>query len=158
MNDFAIRTSLPIFLLIGTGFISRKVGILRSGDERVLSAYVYYFALPALFFVNMAETELTREMLMFAASGAIPLAIAVLIHIALYLFGFSSNTLYLLVVTTVFGSHANFGIPFIIFAFPTSRGENLAILAASSISIFAVTISLVALELYRLGSFTPWQT
>ncbi len=60
-------------------------------------------------------------------------------------------------VTPVFGSHANFGIPFIIFAFPTSRGENLAILAASSTSIVAVTISLVVLELYRLGSFTPWQ-
>jgi predicted permease len=91
MNDLVIRTSLPIFLLIGTGFFSRKVGILKAGDERVLSAYVFYFALPSLLFVNMAETELTRGMLMFVASGVIPLAMAVLIHVALYLiFGFNS--------------------------------------------------------------------
>jgi len=32
---------------MGTGFLSRKIGVLKSGDERVLSAYVYYFALPA---------------------------------------------------------------------------------------------------------------
>ena len=43
-----IGTAVPILFLIGIGFLSRKLGILKLGDERVLSAYVYYFALPAL--------------------------------------------------------------------------------------------------------------
>jgi len=59
--DVALRTILPIFLLIVTGFLARKGGILRAGDERVLSAYLYFFALPALFIVNMAETEFTSR-------------------------------------------------------------------------------------------------
>jgi hypothetical protein len=60
----------------------------------------------------------------------------------------------LLIVTTVFGSYAFFGIPFIIFAFPTSKGEQLATLAASSISIVSVVISLVVLELHKMGDMT----
>ena len=65
MSDIILRTMIPILLLMGTGFISRKLGILKSGDERILSAYVYYFALPALFFVNMTETDFTEETLIF---------------------------------------------------------------------------------------------
>lgn len=47
-----IQTVFPILFLIGTGFLSRKLDLLKSGDECVLSAYVYYFSLPALFFVD----------------------------------------------------------------------------------------------------------
>ena len=72
MNSIVIRTIIPILLLIGTGLLSRKLGILRSGDERVLSAYVYYFALPALFLVNMAETNFTGETFRFIFAGIIP--------------------------------------------------------------------------------------
>ena len=49
MNDIILRTLIPIIILIGAGALSRKIGILKEGDERVLSAYVYFFALPALF-------------------------------------------------------------------------------------------------------------
>ncbi|MCD6222631.1 MAG: AEC family transporter [Thermoplasmata archaeon] len=44
----AINAIIPLLILISLGFLSRKFGILKAGDERVLSAYVYYFALPSL--------------------------------------------------------------------------------------------------------------
>jgi len=150
MSDIILLTIIPILLLMGTGFLSRKLGILKSGDERILSAYVYYFALPALFFVNMTETNFTEGTLRFMLAGIIPILIALTIYTSLYLvFKFSKNILYLLILSTIFGSLAFFGIPFIAFAFP-GTGEPVATLAAASISIVSVTISITTLELYRL--------
>jgi len=150
MSDIILLTIIPILLLMGTGFLSRKLGILKSGDERILSAYVYYFALPALFFVNMTETNFTEGTLRFMLAGIIPILIALTIYISLYvIFRFSKNILYLLILSTIFGSLAFFGIPFIAFAFP-GTGEPVATLAAASISIVSVTTSITILELYRL--------
>ncbi|UCC33790.1 MAG: AEC family transporter [Candidatus Bathyarchaeota archaeon] len=158
MNDnILIRTLVPILLLIGAGFIARKRGILESGDQRVLSAYVYYFALPALFFVNMAETDFTGETLRFAFAGSIPILVALTIFTVLHLaLRFPKKTLYLLILSTIFGSLAFFGIPFIMFAFPT-QGEHLATLSAASISPLSVTISITVLELYQLEKSSVWE-
>lgn len=153
MNNIVVRTIVPMFLLIGMGVFSRKIGVLKSGDERVLSAYIYYFALPALFFVNMTETNFAEE-ITFIFAGIVPVLVALSIHVILYIvFRFSRNTLYLLIESTVFGSLAFFGIPFIMFAFP-EQGEHLATLSAASIAIVSVTISITVLELYKLEKST----
>jgi len=157
-GNIAIQTIVPILLLMMLGFSSRKMGILKSGDERVINAYVYYFALPALFLVDLAETNFTHEDLRFVFAGIIPVFIILAVYTFLYLiFGFSKNTLYLLILSTVFGSLAFFGIPFIMFAFPTREGEHLATMSASSISVVSVTISITVLELYKLKKSTIWE-
>ncbi|UCG35968.1 MAG: AEC family transporter [Candidatus Bathyarchaeota archaeon] len=146
---------MPVFLLIGLGFLSRRMGVLKSGDERVLSAYVYYFALPALFFINMAETSFVDETPRFMLAGIFPVFIPLILYIFLYLLlGFQKKTLYLLTLSTIFGSLAFFGIPFITFAFPTSQGEHLAALSAATISIVSVPVSITVLELYKLEEST----
>lgn len=151
MADALIGTAVPILFLIGTGFLSRKFGILKSGDERVLSAYVYFFALPALFFIVLSETSFVAETLSFIFAGVIPIFVVVAIYVLLYvLFRFSKNTLYLLTLSTVFGSLAFFGIPFITFAFPSQQSEHLATLAAATIGIAAIAVSITMLEFYRL--------
>ncbi|NQT56659.1 MAG: AEC family transporter [Desulfobacteraceae bacterium] len=158
MDNIAVRTILPIFILMGLGFFSRKVGVLRSGDERVFSSYVYYFALPALLLINLAKTNFTGETLRFMLAGAIPTLIAVIFYwIIMAIFKFSKDTLYLLILSTVFGSTAFFGIPFIMFAFPTDQSEQLAILSVASISPVSVTIAITTLELYKLGKTTIWK-
>ena len=152
MADALIGTAVPILLLIGIGFLSRKFGILKSGDERVLSAYVYYFALPALFIVDLAETSFVTETLTFIFAGIIPVFLVTAIYGLLYaVFRFSKNTLYLLILSTIFGSLAFFGIPFVTFAFPSEQSEHLATLAAATIGIVAIAISITILELYKLG-------
>jgi len=151
MADALIGTAVPILFLIGTGFLSRKFGILKSGDERVLSAYVYFFALPALFFIVLSETSFVAETLSFIFAGVIPIFVVVAIYVLLFvLFRFSKNTLYLLTLSTVFGSLAFFGIPFITFAFPSQQSEHLATLAAATIGIAAIAVSITMLEFYRL--------
>ncbi|MGB9960326.1 MAG: AEC family transporter [Candidatus Bathyarchaeales archaeon] len=149
--DVVLRTVVPIFLLMGLGFLSRKIGILKGGDERILSAYVYYFALPALFIVDLSQIVFNEENLRFVVIGVIPILAALTVYAILYfIIGLSKDTLYLLVLSTVFGSLAFFGIPFIMFAFP-SEGEYLATLSASTISIISVPVSIAVLEFYRLG-------
>jgi predicted permease len=151
MVDALIGTAIPILFLIGTGFLSRKIGILRQGDERVLSAYVYFFALPALFFIDLSETSFAAETLSFIFAGILPIFVVVAIYVLLYaIFRFSKNTLYLLTLSTVFGSLAFFGIPFITFAFLSQQSEQLATLAAATIGITAIAISITTLEFYRL--------
>lgn len=158
MDYIAVRTILPIFILIGIGLLSRKTGVLQSGDERVLSSYVYYFALPALLLINLAETTFTRETLQFMLAGVIPVLIVIPFYwIIRVIWRFSKNTLYLLILSTVFGSTAFFGIPFIMFAFPTDQGEHLAILSVVSISPVSITIAITTLELYKLGKTTIWK-
>ncbi|MEM2821906.1 MAG: AEC family transporter, partial [Thermoproteota archaeon] len=96
--EIALRTSVPIILLIFLGYLSRKTGLLKAGDERVLSMYVYYFALPSLFLVDLAETTLTLEHVKFVLAGAAPIFIVLTVYVSLYLIlKFSRETFYLLV-------------------------------------------------------------
>jgi predicted permease len=149
-QQIVLRTVIPIFLLMGLGFLSRKIGILKSGDERILSAYVYYFALPALFLVDLSNVNFNEENVRFIVAGIIPILLALAIYVLLYfVIRFSRDTFYLIVLSTVFGSLAFFGIPFIMFAFP-SGGEYWATVSASTISIVSVTTSITVLELHRL--------
>jgi predicted permease len=134
------------------------MGFLKSGDERVFSAYIYYFALPALFFVNMVETDFIKEeTLRFMFAGIVPVFVVLAIFALLYpVFRFSKNTFYLLVLSTIFGSLAFFGIPFITFAFGDT-GEHLSTLATASISPVSVALSITVLELYSLEKSTIWE-
>ena len=144
----AVQTVIPILILVGIGYLSRRTGVLRSGDERVLNAYVYYFALPALFLVDLSATDFTSQNLSFVLTGIVPVVVVVGVYFLLHLaLRFSKDTLYLLVVTTVFGSLAFFGIPFLVFAFP--EAESLATLSAASIAVVSVPISITVLEFYR---------
>ncbi|UCE95274.1 MAG: AEC family transporter [Candidatus Bathyarchaeota archaeon] len=150
MSQLIVETVLPILLLIGLGVLSRKLGVLKSGDERIFSAYVYYFALPALFLVNIAEVTFSSEILTFILAGIAPIFLALMIFLIFhFLIRLRKNTLYLLILSTIFGSVAFFGIPFATFAYPV-EGEHLATLSAASIAIFSVPISLIILELYKL--------
>jgi predicted permease len=150
--NIVLRTIIPLSLLIGLGFISKRMGFLKPGDERVLSAYIYYFALPALFIVDLSEIKFTEENLKFIFAGIMPIILIIAAFILLYLIiRFSKDMLYLLILSSSFGSLVFFGIPFVVFAFP-SEGELLATLSSSTISILGVTASITTLELYKMGS------
>ena len=124
----------------------------------MLNGYVYFFALPALFFTDIAEIRFTHDTLRFVLAGVSPILIALVTYTLLYLiFRLSRDTFYLLTLSTVFGSLGFFGIPFIMFAFPTAEGEHLAILSASFISVVGVSTALVFLEMYKLEQNRRWR-
>ncbi|MBE0432894.1 AEC family transporter [candidate division WOR-3 bacterium] len=158
MAATALRTIVPIALLAGIGFGSRRLGILKDGDTRVLSAYVYYFALPALLLANISETRFDDETLRFMAAGIIPVLVVFFLYMAIsWIFALSRNTAYLMTLSTIFGSWGFFGIPFVMFAFPTPEAERLASLSLASIAVASVTISITLLEYFRLERTPLWR-
>jgi len=38
--------------------LSRKIGIFSKENIKVISSFIYYFALPSLFFVSISNTDL----------------------------------------------------------------------------------------------------
>lgn len=105
--------------------------------------------MPALFITDLAEVDFSPERLIFIFTGQFPIVLMTAIYLLLYkVFKFSKETLYLLIVSTVFGSLAFFGIPFIMLAFPNEVA--LATLSAASISIIGVPISIIVLELHHM--------
>jgi predicted permease len=147
----ATRTLVPIALLVGAGLLSRATGVLREGDPRVLNAYLYWFALPALFVADLSRMRLGRADLPFLAACVLPLAIAAAgVGAAAALLRLTRKAAALVLVSTEFGSLAFFGIPFVIFAYPGSEARTLGTLAAAVASVPAVLVSISALEYARL--------
>ncbi|MCX7750792.1 MAG: AEC family transporter [Candidatus Bipolaricaulota bacterium] len=145
--------TLPILLLIGAGFGVRALGLLRAGDERALNGYLYWLALPSLFVSDLAQVPLTLATLRFMALGALPAL--VLGGLILLLRPLARDLRYLLALTTVFGSLAFFGIPFVEFSLGPGEPVRLAALAVAGIAPFTVALSLVLLEAHGSGGMRP---
>ena len=54
-----VFTSLfTILIIVGLGILSRRSGIFKSEHAKTLSSFVYYFGLPALFFIKLSGLDL----------------------------------------------------------------------------------------------------
>jgi len=144
-----------IFALVGLGFLARKLRLLRAGDERVPNALVYYFALPAFLLLELAQATYSREILRFVLAGGGPLFLLVLLLGLLRLLRLSRENFYLLSVSTVFGSLAFFGIPFIEYAVGGEEALKLAALSVGLLAPFGVAFVLTLLELHQ-NQEGPW--
>lgn len=150
--EVILRSLVPIILLVVIGFFSRHFRVFDAGNEKVLASYVFFLALPALFFVNMSELSITREALSYMLATAVPPVAVTLFYAVLSLIlRLKKEQFYFLVFSTVFGSYAFFGIPFMLFAFPGRIGEGVAVLSSASISVTGVFMTMLVLELYKIG-------
>ena len=118
-----------------------------------MNGYVYWLALPALFLLDLAQTPLTLETLRFMATGTAPVLAAGGIVLAIR--RIPRDLRYLLAVTTVFGSLAFFGIPFVEFALGPGEPVRLASLAVAGIAPFIVALALVLLETHSTAGLRP---
>lgn len=144
-----------MLFLIGLGFLSRQWKLLKEGDERVLSSFIYYFALPALFISNLSGSSITSGTLSFVMSALLPMIIILMLYLAAAaIFRIPGDVLSLMIICTFFGSVVFFGMPYIIFMFGTLEAENLAALSAVPISVLGWFISVLTLELYSLKAET----
>jgi hypothetical protein len=145
----AAKTITPIFSLMALGYLSRLRGVLREGDERVFSSYLYYFGLPALLAVDLSETALTREALGLMALNLAPMALVLLALMSVHLvLGLEREKLILLVVAASFGSLGFYGLPFVTFAMPSIEAERLATLSVASINSVGFILTVLVLEAY----------
>lgn len=146
--------TLAILILIALGFLARALGLLRAGDERPLNAFVYFFALPAFLLLNLSRTSFTAESLRFMGAGLIP----ILVLLAAFLLirkAVGREPFYLLTASTVFGSLAFFGVPYVEYVLGPGEPERLAALVITAVAPPTVVLVLTLLELHGLEGHSP---
>jgi predicted permease len=153
MNDSLWQATIPIlrsitilYLLVGLGFFSRRSALLPHDAGRHLNAFLYYFALPALFFVSISKLQISLIAPVLIIGSIGPIVVLVLLLLVLKILkAFSKDHYVLLNLSIVFSSSAFFGIPF----FEEAMGEKglrLAIITSSVLAPVGILLSLTFFE------------
>ena len=142
-----ILESLFVILIVALlGMLSRKTGIFSREHVKVISSFVYYFALPALFFVSLSNIDLSSVDYGVALGSLLPIIIILLVLLLLKILNvIQKDTFILLSLSISFGSYAFFGVAF----FETLYGGKwlpLTILMASILGFMGIIFSLILFE------------
>lgn len=115
-----INVVIPVFAIVLAGFLCGRFRLLGPGGSEALNGFVYFAALPALFFGSLAKVELT-EILNWSYLGAYLLGIAATCIAALIvgriLFGTSGTALAVQNMAGLFSNTGYMGIPLALTAF-----------------------------------------
>jgi len=140
---------LPVFGLILVGFFAGRVGVLGQDSTEALNKFVYWFALPALFFVGMSRAPVAEAfdpayIATFLAGAAVAAATVVVVA-RLALRGGAADT----AMGAFIGGFSNsgyMGIPFFAAAFGAA-GQLPVIVVSVLNGAVIVSIAAVAVEL-----------
>jgi len=153
MDDSLWQATIPIlrsitilYILIGLGFFGRRRSLLPHDAGKSFNSFIYYFALPALFFVNISKLDLPsiQPVLIIGSIGPI-LLVVLLLTILRPLKLFCKDHYVLLNLSIAFSSSAFFGVPF----FEEAMGEkglSLAIITSSFLAPTGILLSLIFFE------------
>lgn len=137
---------LVLVLVIVLGVLSRYFNLLTKDQTKGLSSYVYYFALPALFFVEIAKMDLgIIDNNIFLGSLLPIFAIVFFLFIFKILNLIKKDTFVLLSLSIVFGSQAFFGIPFFDALFG-ERGLAFAVTTSAFLGPVGIIASILLFE------------
>ena len=142
-----VFTSLfTILIIVGLGILSRRMGIFKAEHAKTLSSFVYYFGLPALFFIKLSGLDLRALDPQLVLGSLLPTAVLLGLLLIVYGFGLMKKDTFLLLGLSIsFGSYAFFGIAF----FETFQGGiwlDESIVGASVLGVFGIIITLTLLE------------
>lgn len=145
---------MEIFFALGVlavvvflGWLSRRLGIISLGNTVGMSSYIYYFALPALFFPKIAQMNLTQDLDTAIILGSL-LPIMSLLSVLLILKVtklLSKKQFVLLALAVAFGSNAFFGITFFE-ALGGESGLNFAVLSSSILGPVGILLTIYIFE------------
>jgi predicted permease len=142
-----ILESLVVILIVALlGMLSRKTGIFSAEHIKTISSFVYYFALPSLFFVSLCNTDLSAIDYQVAVGSLLPIVmILVVLYVLKLLKILSKDNFILLSLSISFGSYAFFGVAL----FETLYGGKwlpLSIVMSSILGIMGILFALVFFE------------
>ena len=129
---------LPVFAIMLAGYLGGRFGLLGAASSEALNRFVYYAALPALFFVSMARVELGEAfnwpfLMTYGGGQIVTFLLAVLV--ARFVFPNSLGALTLHGLSAVFANTGYLGIPLLL----TAYGE-AAMLPAIVSTVFGGTV------------------
>jgi len=142
-----ILESLFVILIVALlGILSRKSGIFERQHIKILSSFVYYFALPCLFFTALSNIDLGAINYQVALGSLLPIAFILVGLYLLKLFQVISKEKFILLSLAVcFGSNSFYGVAF----FETFQGGTwlpLCIVMASILGFTGIIYTLIYFE------------
>ena len=144
-----IDVVLPVFGLILLGFLAGRVGVLGQESTEALNRFVYWFALPALFFVGMSRAPVSEAfdpayIATFLSCAAIASATVVVVARLAFRGGAAQTTMGAFIGG--FSNSGYMGIPFFAAAFGAA-GQLPVIVVSVLNGAVIVSIAAVAVEL-----------
>lgn len=143
-----IQVVIPVFGIILAGYLAGRRGLLGDGSSEALNGFVYYVALPAVFFISMARVEI-GEILNWPFLLSIGIAQLVTFALAVggakVFFPGRFGTLSLHGLTAVFANTGYMGIPLLQTAFGDA-GLLPAVVATVWHGAVVMAIGIVLLE------------
>jgi predicted permease len=141
-----LSSLLTILIIVLLGIFSRKSGIFKAEHAKTLSSFVYYFGLPALFFVKITNLDLYSLEIGLVLGTILPTILLLgLLLVLKWIKVMSQDTYILSSLSISLGSYAFFGVAFFE-TFQDGRWLELSILAASLLGVVGIISTLSLLE------------
>lgn len=115
-----VNVILPVFGIMAAGFLCGRLGVLGEGSSQALNAFVYYVALPALFFVALSQVPVAEALnLPFIAAflGGMLIVFFFSALVARLVFPNSLGGISLHAMSAIFSNTGYMGIPLLAIAF-----------------------------------------
>jgi len=154
-----VNVVLPVFAIMAAGYLCGRFGLLGQGSSQSLNGFVYYVALPALFFIAMARVPVDQVLngpFLLAYGGGVLVLVAISVLAARFLFKLDLAELSLHAMSAIFANTGYMGIPLLFVAYGDA-GRLPAIITSiinGAIVVGAVTVLLEAAQHAGSGALT----
>ena len=115
-----LNVVFPIFAIMAAGYAAGRFGILGKESSEALNRFVYFVALPALFFVSMARVSLGEVFnlpFLGAYGGGAAATFVIAVAVAKFAFPNRLGALGLAGLSAIFSNTGYMGIPLLMLAF-----------------------------------------
>jgi predicted permease len=144
-----LNVVFPIFAIMAAGYAAGRFRILGAASSEALNRFVYFIALPALFFVSMARVSLGEVFnlpFLGAYGGGAAITFAVAVAVARVAFPNRLGSLGLAGLSAIFSNTGYMGIPLLMLAFGEA-GMLPAIISTILNGAVIMALGIVLLEL-----------
>ena len=147
-----VNVVLPVFAIMLAGYLCGHFSLLGQGSSQALNGYVYYVALPAMFFLSMSRVPVEQAFdlgFLGAYGGAALLLFAVSMIIARFAFPNRLGGLGLHAMSAIFANTGYMGIPLLLIAYgDAGRLPGVISSLFNGVVVMALVTAILELDLH----------
>ncbi len=139
---------LPVFSIMLVGYLAGRFKILGPASSEALNSFVYFVALPALFFISMARVEIADAFhvpFLIAFGGGLLGSFGLTLLVAVFVFPNRLAALGLHGLCAIFSNTGYLGIPLLLTAFGEA-GKLPGIISTVITGVVVISIGLAIIE------------
>lgn len=153
---FAANTVLPLLLLMSTGFISRKIGLLNDGLVKGINQLIFKLFLPVNLFMSVLktpyDTQISGKEFLFVFFGLMVLFLLLMVIVPRM--EKDKSKVGVLIQGMGRANYAFFGIPLVAMLFPGQDTSLAALMVTVTVPVYNV-MSVIALSAFGGGKVSP---